>query len=80
LQTDFHIFPNPNNGIFTISGLPLNILSVDIYNLLGEKVCSNIKNANQTTYNIDIADSPKGIYLVNIYSDNEVYTKKIEIK
>jgi hypothetical protein len=79
-EYDVHIFPNPSNGIFTISGLPLDILSVDIHNLLGEEVCSNIKRANQTTYDIDISNSPKGMYIVNIYYGKKICSKKIEIK
>jgi hypothetical protein len=77
---EINIFPNPGNGIFTISGLKLGILSVDIFNLLGDKVYSNIKRANQINYNIDIAGSPKGVYLVKIYNDKDVYTQKIVIE
>jgi len=79
-ESEVKIFPNPCNGIFTISGLPLDIMSVDIYNLLGEIVCSNIKSSNQTKYNINISDSPKGIYLVNIYNDKIIYKKNIIIE
>jgi len=77
-QTEVNIFPNPSNGIFTISGLPMGALCIDIYNVLGEIVYS--KNSTQTVSNIDISNSPKGMYFVKISDGMKVHTTKIEIK
>jgi Leucine-rich repeat (LRR) protein len=77
-QTEVKIFPNPGNGNFTISGLPIGAISIEIYNLLGEMVYSR-KN-KQPVYNIDISSSPKGIYLVKVSDGKKIIINKIEIR
>jgi uncharacterized repeat protein (TIGR03803 family) len=61
------IIPNPNNGKFTIQLLGVNgQSSVEVYNMLGEKVYSQgwaIKNGQGT---IDLSDNANGIYLYRI--------------
>jgi len=71
------VFPNPNNGHFTI------ILSeekgfVEIYNLLGEKVYQSI-STNQK-FDIDLSDKTKGIYFAKIYIGQKMTTEKIMIQ
>jgi hypothetical protein len=77
-ETGFHIFPNPSNGFFTISGLPIGVINIEIYNLLGEMVYSG-KN-KQTVYNIDISSSPKGMYFVKVSDGKKIIINKIEIR
>ncbi|MBN1182623.1 MAG: T9SS type A sorting domain-containing protein [Bacteroidales bacterium] len=70
------IYPNPNNGSFTISGLSGNRFArIEITNLVGKLIyskefCSEIEI-------IDISNQPNGIYLVKIVSGNQVDTKQI---
>ena len=63
------IFPNPNNGTFTISNLTKSSQSIiEIYNAIGEKVySSSIENQNTT---VDINKQAKGIYFYKIISEN----------
>jgi len=65
-----YVFPNPNNGVFTISGL-VNNSTISIYNLQGQLI--NVFNTT-TESEIKINDSnalEKGIYLVSIKNDSE---------
>jgi len=75
------IFPNPSNGIFSIQQLVTNNEKqlVEIYNVLGEKIYSTINN-KQATCNIDISQSPKGIYFVKLYDGEKIRTEKIVVQ
>jgi hypothetical protein len=59
------VFPDPNNGIFTISGLAKGF-TVELYNYMGEKINSN--TVENTTAQFNISPEPNGIYLVRIIS------------
>lgn len=64
------LFPNPNNGAFTIqSSVASGKSSVEIYNVLGEKVYSQC-NIQNPTFNIDLSSPQSGIYLYRILSES----------
>ena len=71
------ISPNPNNGLFTIqSSSPLlNMASIEIENVLGEKIYSRIQQLANTT--IDISSQPSGVYFMQIKSDHGITIRKI---
>ncbi|MES2285883.1 MAG: T9SS type A sorting domain-containing protein [Bacteroidota bacterium] len=75
------ISPNPSNGKFTIelnsSGVSNNNkYVVKIYNVLGEQIyLSELKQL--TSNEIDLSNAPKGIYFVNVYNGDKIYTRKI---
>lgn len=52
-------YPNPTNGIIYFRE---NISSINVYNLIGERII-NIKFNNQ--HKIDLSELPKGIYILN---------------
>lgn len=65
------LFPNPNNGQFTIqSSMESGKLSVEIYNMLGEKVYSQF-NIQNPAFSIDLSSQPNGIYLYRVSSTDE---------
>jgi spore coat protein CotH len=65
----FQVYPNPNNGQFTITGEKFPV-QVQVYNSLGQMI-------NQTTVNkrqeIVTLHQTKGIYFYMIRSDNSVF-------
>jgi Secretion system C-terminal sorting domain len=69
------LFPNPNNGQFTIqvSGLSNypdgNLESVEVYNMLGEQVYCKF-NLQNSECNIDLSSQPAGVYFYRIISDS----------
>lgn len=65
------VYPNPSNGIVTVSGV--EVTSLAIFNLLGAKVASS---NNQT---IDTSALAKGNYLLMINTDKGSTTKKISV-
>ena len=81
-SASFHLYPNPSTGKFTIQSdqSTPNIISIEVYSLLGEKIFErsdfNPANSNE----IDISDSPKGIYLVKINNGERSYSEKIVVE
>ncbi|WP_223032558.1 choice-of-anchor B family protein [Hanstruepera marina] len=76
-NNDFLITPNPTEtNTKIISNGSSVIESVEIFNILGEKLFS-ANNINQKTFVLPIHTYAKGMYLVNINSNN---TKKILLK
>ncbi len=74
-----NLFPNPNNGEFTIQVPENKIYDVVIFNLLGEEIFNNQKvNSHQNT--INLANVESGIYLVQITIDNQTISRKISIE
>jgi len=59
------IFPNPTNGIFTISSLNAG-MKVELYNYLGEKVNRATMESSIAQFNME--GQTEGIYLVRILS------------
>lgn len=61
--SQIRLFPNPTNGVFTISGIGDEQQSMTIYNMLGKivkkQLCSNGTH-------IDISEQPKGVYIIRI--------------
>ena len=68
------IFPNPNNGSFSIEmSNSKGFKEVNIYNLIGELVYTNSKLQKQ----YKITELPKGTYMVEIVYSNKKITKKV---
>jgi len=72
-----HIFPNPGNGIFTVtSGDLQNYTAIEIYNSVGVLVKKQEVTSDQTIVNIE--EAATGIYIIQVSKNNGVvYTSKI---
>lgn len=69
------IFPNPSNGVLNINTVDANT-SVEIYNVVGEQVYSNV-NLIKGHNTLDLTALANGAYFVKIYNNNQNSTKKI---
>jgi len=78
----FQIYPNPTTGKFIVSNTNHQspTTNICIYNVLGEKVYATSNFKQQTSYEIDLSNSPKGIYFVKIYVEEKFYTEKMVIQ
>lgn len=71
-----NILPNPSNGIFKISLNDISEGNIEISDLYGFTIHkSDFKN--QTEFEMNLQDRPKGIYIVKVFSGEQVFTSKI---
>jgi hypothetical protein len=64
----FKIYPNPSSGKFTMQSSVTNgKSSIEVYNMLGEKVYTG--NLNSTTTEIDLSNQSQGVYLYRMLSE-----------
>ncbi len=81
--TEVGIFPNPNEGIFTLQytlPTPQNT-QIAIYNTLGQVIMNQaIASTTKVAQNIDLGKVSKGIYYVRITTEHGIVSKKIEVK
>ncbi|MFI5219077.1 MAG: SBBP repeat-containing protein [Bacteroidia bacterium] len=86
INTDFspEIFPNPNEGIFTVrlNSLPKGFTGMEIINVLGEIVWTgNFQNSpGSFETQFDVSTLGKGIYFLKIQSSENPIVKKIVIE
>ncbi|MDT8413234.1 MAG: T9SS type A sorting domain-containing protein, partial [Vicingaceae bacterium] len=80
---DLNVYPNPNKGQFTLNLTTQNTtdLQIRITNIQGQEVFvkNNFDNINVINEEINIGNV-KGVYFVNIITNNEVITKKIIVQ
>lgn len=83
LDDNISISPNPTSGVFTIQSsdpsTPLREASIEITNVLGEKVHKSSVISNRSAV-VDISNQPSGIYFVKIRSGDTVYTEKVVVQ
>lgn len=73
------VFPNPSTGKFIIT-CPSGILKVTVFNMLGNKVFSLTNTKSEKSNEIDLTKFQKGIYFVEIYDGNTIYSEKIVLQ
>jgi len=75
------VYPNPNNGEFTVQFNTLNNQEVklEVYNVLGELIVSenNAVTSGLNTLNVNIQEQTKGIYFVKVVSGENMFTTKV---
>ena len=73
------IHPNPNNGTFTIKTNfdKEEILSIQVYNILGQRIYKQTGLSDNT---IQLPHSAKGIFWVEIMTQSQPFIKKITVK
>jgi hypothetical protein len=78
--SQIEIYPNPNNGIFTIKIYKNKESSyVELWTMLGQKVEERIIENNLTNI-FDFSKLPKGVYLLKLTNQKQIFTQKIIIE
>jgi hypothetical protein len=73
------IYPNPGSGKFTIESSN-KIDKVEVYNLSGGLVTSDLQGKQQGSFVIDLTYCTKGLYIFKVYIGAECINKKVIIK
>ncbi len=74
---EYLIYPNPNNGQFTIKGaLPQNT-QLQVINTIGQVVYSVLQENAMDETQLDLSGLPNGLYLLNIIKSSSTTSQKI---
>ncbi len=75
-SSSVNIYPDPNSGYFTITGISQGQV-IELYNYLGQKMETQSVSSLQSAIHFDISARPSGIYLVKILGkDGTILTLK----
>lgn len=78
-----NVFPNPANNIINVKASNINaeIIRISLINAIGIIIPFNTSNWDPSSTNqIDLGALPKGIYILNIQTENKTHSKKILIQ
>jgi len=79
-ETGISIYPNPNNGSFTIAlEKPIHSAEVSVTNTVGQ-ILFNKTYAFQKSVQVDIGQQPSGIYLVSVQSKENRFVTRLVIE
>jgi ELWxxDGT repeat protein len=70
------LYPNPTSNILNLKVENQQIKSVKVFNLLGKEVM-HLSSINENINKIDISHFTNGIYILQVKTDTDSYTKKI---
>ncbi len=73
------VFPNPSIGKIAITGFE-QIETVELYNLLGERVLQITNFDKLATNQIDLTGFENGIYYLKMYSGTKMKTEKLVLQ
>jgi len=75
LTNDISVFPNPTTGKVSIYGTQIN--SIEVYNVIGQKISSQKYKLGNNSISIDLKKQDSGIYFLHIISDSGTIIKKV---
>ncbi|NOU18730.1 MAG: T9SS type A sorting domain-containing protein [Bacteroidales bacterium] len=78
-NTEVKVYPNPNNGEFTINLDNNKYTSVKVFNSFGQLVFCNEIN-NKPSLEINLFHLPSGAYMVNLINGAKVESRKVIIQ
>jgi hypothetical protein len=73
---DVKVYPNPASEEIKVISNQSTVISVEVYNLLGEKIYSTPITDDHSPITINIADIPCGVYVVEARTDKGIEVKK----
>lgn len=80
LKNSFVIFPNPSSTYVTVSANPIDVVSVQIIDLLGEIVFEKQQFTFTGELTINVQDFNSGEYFLRLETNSEVLTQKLMIQ
>lgn len=74
---EFVVFPNPNNGIFTIRTTYQSV-NTTILDISGKVIYQNDQLENNDR--IDLSTHPTGMYIMQIITETETFIRRVQVK
>jgi len=78
-EEGLQVYPNPNTGNFNILAMEeMHNSTINVFNVIGEKVFTlNTNMAAGEVQNIELGNSPKGLYILSVEAEHFTYTEKL---
>jgi hypothetical protein len=79
---NYRIYPNPNSGLFSLSGFPEGSYNIVVFNMMGKQIYHSEKTIvdGKSAKEIELDAAANGVYFVKIQGENGVTIKKIMIE
>lgn len=82
---DVQIYPNPNNGVFTLDilgayGQEIGVTITDAVGKVVQKFDIPVDNMDKLSRTIDLSGYSKGVYLITVNTDNRMINKKVVVQ
>lgn len=78
---EIHLYPNPNSGDFTITGLtPGTTTLVEVINTIGQIVYSKNINPDGHTINIQCGQLPAGVYILKLNTGDSQQFSRFRVR
>jgi hypothetical protein len=81
-EVNLLVYPNPSQGRFVVAFEAAEVASdavVEIYSLIGELI-ERTNFSGESRYHFDLSHRAKGVYLVRIINDGQIYTAKVVVQ
>ncbi len=76
-QSSSNIYPNPNNGQFTINLNSKEECTIEAFNTLGQALFTEqFNSSNRTSIQLTV----KGVYLLVVRTEGEIYSEKVVVE
>jgi len=79
-KDNINVYPNPSNGLITISGIEDNKALITIIDVTGRTIFKKQYNSISNTLSINLAEQNEGIYKIIINQDNKTINKTIVLQ
>ena len=79
-EENINVFPNPNNGSFTVTLQNELVSEVQVLNMCGQMIQYSINNNVGSSFAISLPGGYKGMYLVRLRGKQKTYVQKIVVE
>ncbi|MEQ3661192.1 MAG: T9SS type A sorting domain-containing protein, partial [Flavobacterium sp.] len=70
------VYPNPSNGLVTISYGTFEPTQIQVYDISGKLILTK-ENLNVSETNLDLSSASQGIYFIKVSSENQSVVKRL---
>lgn len=79
-EVGISIYPNPNNGSFTVSLTNESVVEIVVINMFGQMVQYTTNNNTGSSFAITLPNVSKGMYIVRLKGKQKTYMQKIVVE